>query len=149
MGIIKLNKDNVKEANELLTKLIHDEKQYDDNINLEYIVNNYYENMIDKDNCYLAFIIDNNIIMGYIYGFIQDNGNAYINKIIQLDALYIKEEYRNKGYAKLLIDSLKKWSIQKGIKNIELKVCNNNQNAINLYHQYGFKDTKTIMKLDI
>ena len=148
MNLIRANKDNVKYANELLTKLIHDEKKYDNNINEECIIDSYYESVIDKDNHYLYFAMEDNQIVGYIYGFMQDYGNVYINKVAQLDAIFVEENYRNKGIAKALINSFRDWANNKGIKHIELKVCNGNKDAINLYHRSGFKDTKTIMILD-
>ena len=43
----------------------------------------------------------------------------------------------------------KKWSRDKECKYIELKVCNGNVAAINLYKKEGFKDIKTIMSLEL
>lgn len=46
---------DVKELNNLLTLLIRDEKQYDENINEEFVVTNMYENYIeDTTRCILV-----------------------------------------------------------------------------------------------
>lgn len=50
---IKIGKASLEEARTLdyfLTKLIQDEKQYDDNIDGSFVVNSYYEYIIPNEN---------------------------------------------------------------------------------------------------
>ncbi len=146
--IEKCRVSETKEVDILLNKLILDEKQYDKNISDNVIIKNFYETKINDDNnCLLVAKIDNKVI-GYLYGFIL-NSDIDIEIKSQLDALYVEKEYRKLGVANSLINEFIKWSKQKGVKFIELKVCNENINAINLYKKYGFKDIKTIMEIEI
>lgn len=140
-------KDDIKEINNLLTNLIQDERQYDKNINKNYIVKNYYEHFLKKKNsCIIVAKDENNNILGYGFGFIMDYGNVYDNKVAQLDAVYIKPEHRKKGIARQIIQYFTEWSKNNKVSYIELKVCNNNNKAMKLYEKEGFTTDKKILK---
>lgn len=140
-------KDDIKEINNLLTDLIQDERQYDENINKNYTVEDYYEQFWEKeDSCIIVAKDENNNILGYGFGFIMNYGNVYDNKVSQLDAVYIKPEYRKKGIARQIIQYFTEWSKRNEVSYIELKVCNNNSKAIELYEKEGFLTDKRILK---
>ena len=148
--IIKVTTINeAKKANEFLTRLIHDEKQYDDNINENCIVKSFYEDRFDEENNCLLIAKKGNDIVGYLYGHIINNGDTYLIKISKLDAMFVDESNRNYKIGKRLIEAFKKWSIDKGCQSIELIVFQSNISAYNLYKQFGFKDIKSIMSLDL
>lgn len=148
----KIRKAKIEDAkiiNSFLTKLINDEKKYDDNINENCIVCKLYENLIeDTQNCILVAEVDKKII-GYLYGYIKNNGDAYINNVAQLEAMFVEKEYRKIGIGNKLITRFKKWSKEQNVKYIELKVCNNNDSAISLYKKNNFEGIKTIMSLKL
>ena len=147
--IIKCDYNYALKANELLTKLIRDEKNYDKNINDNIVVSVLYEKFYDEENVCLLGALHNDIMIGYIYGFIDEDDDSIINKICTLDALYIEEEYRRLGVAAKLINELKTWAKQKGASSIELKVLLNNENAKNLYKKHNFKNKKVILSCDL
>ena len=139
----KIEEANI--ANNFLTKLIRDEKKYDNNINENIVIKNYYENYIDRDNTCLLFPLIDNKIVGYIYGFVKNDGDTVINKIALLDALYVDIEYRKLGVATTLINEFKNWS--KDIANsIEVNVCYQNESAVKLYKKHNFIETKMTME---
>lgn len=79
--ISKAMLNEISEINKMLTDLIQDErKNYDSNINEKYKVQEFYEKLIDSDNKIILVARDNDIILGYVYGFIQDNGIFLIIK---------------------------------------------------------------------
>lgn len=136
---------DTKDANNLLTLLIRDEKQYDPSINENCVISRFYEDMISNDsNILLVAEIDNKII-GYLYGYIVDNGNTYLDKVSKLDALYITKEYRKNKIATKLINEFKSWSLNHGVKYIELQVLNDNTSAVNLYKKEGFRSFKSTL----
>lgn len=140
-------KEDIKEINSLLSDLIQDERQYDENINKDYIVKNYYEQFFGKkDSCIIVAKDENNNILGYGFGFIIDCGNVYDSKISQLDAVYIKPEYRKKGIARQIIHYFTEWSKKNKVSYIELKVCVSNSKAIELYEKEEFLTNKIILK---
>lgn len=136
---------DTKDANNLLTLLIRDEKQYDPSINENCVISRFYEDMISNDsNILLVAEIDNKII-GYLYGYIVDNGNTYLDKVSKLDALYIIKEYRKNKIATKLINEFKSWSLKNCVKYIELQVLNDNTSAVNLYKKEGFRSFKSTL----
>lgn len=116
----------------LLTKLIKSEKEFDSNINENFVVNNYYENRIGKDYNIIYVVEINNKIVGYLYGYLEEN-DSIIKKIGHLDALYIEEDYRNKGYARKLINEFRAYCTKNDVDHIEVKVFSDNIKAYNLY----------------
>lgn len=135
--IIQVKDDNLAEkCDELLTKLIEDERKYNNKINEFFIVVDYFKNVINDDNnILLCYKIDENVV-GYIFF-------KYINNIdgvgYLIDGLFVEEAYRNKGIAKSLIsEGLKRIdSIKKDF--IEIKVMANNKIAMKLYESFGFE----------
>ncbi len=148
--IRKANNDDAKKANEFLTKLIQDEKKYDKNINENCIVNNLYENFIgSENNCILIAEDNKKNTVGYLYGYLIDNGDVYIKKSTMLEAMFVDKNYRGEKIGYKLIEEFKKWSKYIKASYIELKVCNDNNSAISLYQKQGFKSVKTTMVLEI
>lgn len=66
--IVQVKDDNLAEkCDELLTKLIEDEKKYNNKINEFFIVVDYFKNVINDDNnILLCYKMDENVV-GYIF----------------------------------------------------------------------------------
>lgn len=147
--IIKCDYENAKKSNELLTKLIKDEKKYDENINENCVVSSLYEKFYDDEDVCLLVAVKEGSVIGYVYGFIENSGDAVLNKICILDALYVEEEHRRYGVGKKLINELKNWAKEKAAKHMELKVLLQNEKAKNLYKSLDFKEKKVILSCDL
>ena len=86
----------------LLTKLIQDERKYDSSIDKNFLVKDYFKNVIkNKDNILLCYEEDK-IIKGYIYlkTIIENNKKGFL-----IDGLYVDENYRNNGIATNLMET--------------------------------------------
>lgn len=140
---------DAKVLDNLLTMLIQDEKNYDNNINENFVVNNFYKTKINQDKICMFVAESNNQIIGYIYGYILDNDAVCLNIGSKLDALYIIEEYRNLGIGKRLLEEFKKWSKDNNATYIEVNVLTKNINAYNLYKRANFKEVKTTLSFEI
>lgn len=130
-------------CDELLTKLIKDESQYDKLISKDFKVHDYFKNVIkDSNNILLGYIIDNQII-GYTYlkYLANDNKKGYL-----IDGLYILENYRGQGYAKKLLKYALNLLENKSLDFIDINVLGANEKARNLYKLLGFKDFKVTMR---
>ena len=127
---------DASKCDELLTKLIHDEKQYDDYINEKFIVNNYFVNVINDDKNILLCYKENEKVIGYIYFKyqIQEDKKGYL-----IDGLYVESNYRNKGIAKSLINEGLKIAKNYNIDFIDINVMSKNKLAIKLYESFGFE----------
>lgn len=142
--------DDAKVCDKLLTKLVHSEKRYNDNINEKYIVKNWFEKMYkEKNNVIYVAKIENRII-GYIYCKIDsiENGPT-INLEAIIDGLYVEENYRHMGIATALMDSVKIWAKDNKVKLLFLNVLDGNKNAMNLYYKNGFEDFERKLKLEL
>ena len=109
LKITKSTYEDAKEVNKLLTKLIVDEKKYDENINENCVVKSLYENFYNNDDVCLLVAKEKEHIIGYIYGYVQNNGDAKIDTVSVLDALYVEQDYRRLGVGIKLIDAFKNW----------------------------------------
>lgn len=127
---------NANACDKLLTMLIQDERQYDNTLDENFVVKDYFKKVIkDNNNLLYGYFVDNKII-GYIFfKHTKDMGNVYL-----VDGMFVKEEYRRKGIAKSLIkfgmDELK----NRNIDYIDINVMANNYIAFNLYKSLGFKE---------
>lgn len=143
--IRKANVDDARDINALLTLLIRDEKKYDSNINESCVVNRLYEDIILNDGNCIFVAVNKNKIIGYLFGYILNNGDAYLEKTSKLEALYVLEDFRNNGIATKLINEFKSWSVDNGIKYMEVQVLNNNESAYKLYSKEKFMPFKSTL----
>ena len=138
-----LDEERANICDELLTKLIQDEKQYDSFIDENFIVKDYFKNVIkDKNNILLCYEEDK-IIKGYIYlkPINNDDKKGYL-----IDGLYVDLEYRNKGIANSLIEKALSIIKELDISFIDINVMANNKKAIYLYKKFGFNDFKISLR---
>lgn len=149
MVIRKADREDSSILDNMLTELIKDEMKYNNNINPDFVVNNFYENYIDDDNRSIYVALEDDIIVGYIYGYIIDTDNSDKYKTSKLDALYVLKEYRNRMIASSLIHAFKNWCTTKEIKEIQVNVLTDNIIAKNLYKKHSFKTKSETMVLNI
>ncbi len=126
--------ENIEEAkicDDLLTELIMSERKYDDNVNKSYKVDKYYTEIFDKDYNTLICASCDGIVVGFI------------------DALYVKEKYRNQGIATGLIEEFYKWCELKEIKSVEIDSFIKNKASCKLYKKFGFEITSYRMRKQI
>lgn len=153
MDIRKANYKDVKQLNWFLTLLIKDEKQYDDEIDENFVVTNMYENYIEDENRCILVAEEKQNLVGYLYGYLCEERDCTKEKstykIAKLDALYVTTNYRQKGIGNTLIKNFKKWAILKKVDGVEVNVCSKNIKAKNLYQKNDFVSMKEtlIMKL--
>ena len=138
-----INEEMAKECDILLTKLVQSERKYDKNIKENFVVTNNYVNLYNKDNNILYISCDNEKPVGFIYGYIKyEQSNFVFDSVAQIDALYVLDNYRNKGIGKKLIDKFYEWCEENNIKIVEISVFKNNTNAYNLYEKLGYEVTE-------
>lgn len=149
MLIRKAIKEDCNKLDELLTLLIRDEKQYDDSIDTSFFVIGYYENFVNDSNKCLLVALDNEEIVGYLYGYKQEKDPTSDKLEYLLDALYVINNYRNQGIGKSLINEFKKFCLENNATHINVNVCSKNITAKSLYENNNFVTTKEIMTLEL
>lgn len=142
--------DSIEEAkvcDDLLTELIMSERKYDDNVKESFRVNNYYTEIYNKDYNLLICAKNNDIIVGFIYGFLKEQaGQLSYENVGLIDALYVRDNYRKQGIATNLINEFYKWCDLKDIKYIEIGSFVENKDAYKLYKKLGFEVVSYRMK---
>ena len=133
-----LNEEEASICDDLLTQLILDEKQYDNTIDENPKVKDFYKNMIVNKDFYLLAFKEDNIIKGYLF-------LKKMDRVFFIDALYVSKNNRRKGIASSLIKEA--LSIA-GNNPIEINVLLANKEAYNLYKKFGFNDFKVTMRKD-
>lgn len=149
MTIRNAEEKDTAQLDALLTKLIRDEARFDGNLQADCEVTDNYCNRIGLEGHKLILAEENGEIVGFLYGFLYHIPGIYKAPIAILDALFIEEEHRRKGYASVLIDAFRAFAIESGAVRIELKVVSDNADALALYRKLAFAETKKYMKLEL
>ena len=139
-------KELADKCDELLTKLIQDERQYDDSIDPDFKVSNYFNNFVnDEDKVLLGYLVDNTLV-GYIYAYETVSNNI---KGLFIDGLYVETDYRNRGIAKELINEVVLEAENREAKFIDIKVMSKNDVAKHLYNSLEFNEFKVMLRKEI
>lgn len=142
--------EEAKECDKLLTLLIEDEKKYNENTKDNYKVDNWYPNLIDKDDSQLFIAVNDNETVGYIYvRIITTSDSSDIYTEASISGIYVKENFRKQGIGTKLINEAKKWCINKGVTYLKLNVLEGNSTALNLYKKLGFNDFSRILRNEL
>lgn len=115
--IKKISENEIEQTYELLLT-------YDKNITKHYDLKNYINS--DIYNVY-AYEINNKIVGIIIYTILCEEAEILL--------IFVDENYRNKGIATLLINSIE----EKNVKSILLEVSTKNDSALALYNKLNFK----------
>ncbi len=145
--IIRVSDELLAEkCDQLLTKLIQDERKYDQTIDSSFIVKDYFKNMINSEDNILLCYRENETVIGYIFlkPIINDSQKGYL-----VDGLFVEEKYRNKGIAKELINKSLNILNEKKIDFVEINVMYKNELAMKLYKEFGFEEFKVSMRKNI
>ncbi len=88
----------------------------------------------------------------YIYNILEENGNftGYFGVCIKenylfLSKLYIKKDFRHKGYGKIAFDKIKLIAKEQNKTSIQLTVNKHNTNTIKAYDKWGFKTIDAVV----
>ena len=126
-------------CDELLTKLIADERQYDKEVEEGIVVKDYFKNVITNKNNIILCYIEDDIVKGYAYFRASYN---YNEKGYIIDGLYVLDEYRNQGIATKLIKHGMDIIKQNGATFVDINALAANEIALKLYKSLGFKEFK-------
>lgn len=126
---------------ELICLEVEEELVYKDQTkpNKEFVL----ESFSDANEVYFIDV-DNDKVKGYVrihvFNFCDE---------IWIYGLYVRENYRNTGIAKSLLDESIKFAKINNKKNIKLYAYSNNVAALKLYEQYGFKEIQRLLSKDL
>lgn len=100
-----------------------------------------YKSALLKRNHIFFIAEDNNIPLGYIYGWIEKPPKSFIpNKRGYICDAYVKPKGRNKGVGKKLTSEILKFFKSKNVSWIKLGVYAKNVNSVKIWRKLGFED---------
>lgn len=107
----------------------------------------YYKNYINKTLFIFGYIENEEIVSVAAYEIIKRLPTPKINNlnsdIAYVCSIYTKEEFRNKGYSKLLLNEVIEDAKKRGLT--RFKLSSHNEIAIKMYEKFGFKSDLTAM----
>ena len=92
---------------------------------------NKVRKLLDKDDFCKLLLVDANVLIGFISIFPHDS-EEFPNLTPWYATMYVKKEYRGKGYSRILNDAILKEARKRGYKEIYLKTELNNY-----YEKFG------------
>lgn len=96
----------------------------------------------DREIICIAFM--DNIAVGYCTGLIVKS-MCYSENRADIEALYVKEEYRRRGIGAALVRHLENEAVSRGIYHFHLNTYANNIRAQSLYQKNGYSKTGEIL----
>lgn len=113
---------------------------------------NYYdiEKLISSENVHLVVATSNEEIVGSGYVRIENSGSYHKNEQNgYIGFMYVKPSFRGNRISAVVLESLKEWSKNKGLKELRLDVYNANLAAIKSYERFGFNKSLVNMRMEI
>jgi GNAT superfamily N-acetyltransferase len=106
-----------------------------------------YEHSL-KHNAYFLCLKERDDLLGWV---MIDKAFDYLtgNEVGWINDLYVKQNYRGKGYSKLLIKEAFKRFQDNGYHDVRLNVYAHNEKAMRLYAKMGFQDVSKFMKMTL
>lgn len=120
---------------------------FDDLLNEFCDFKNMHKNSLDRDGVYIAIAYENKPV-GYVFAYLKSvAGKVHKTNVVNVDSLFVDEEYRNKGIGRQLIDSVGSWAKESfGDYILELHAINNNVDSLSFYKHLGFKEVRTVFR---
>jgi len=148
VNIVEFEKEDI-ENKKIISSLMSDSLilEYGNPPNEGYLdeLLNYY---FGREDTKIFFLLDNNIFAGFIW-LIKSEDVVTSKFFTCILYLYVDENFRGKGYSKILMNKAKEYCKSIEITQLRLAVRHNNPVAIDLYNNLGYKTYKHEMLLDI
>ncbi len=151
MTNINLREAEVNDLSRLLDleqKIVDSERPYDAFIKEENAT--YYDlgSLISEPDSYLVVVESERKIIGSGYAQIRPSKSCHIHdKHCYLGFIYLEPEYRGKAIGSAILDALKDWGLNQGLRNFHLDVYAENVSAIRAYEKAGFNKVSVKMEL--
>ena len=141
--------EDCKICGAFMSKLINYEAKLDATINSDVVVEGLFENNINNKDFYFAYAVENIKPIGFVFGYLQvGKGKVRSINILNLEALFVEENYRKNGVGKQLLKSFEIWANNQydGDFQIEITYINSNKSAQKFYESLGYTPVKTILR---
>ena len=141
--------EDYKICDNFMTKLINFESMLDPMLNSGVVVNGFSRSVCGEDS-YLAYIMGKSPI-GFTFAHLKHKkGKVNARNVIEIETLYVDENYRRQGFATMLIQAIEDWCKEKyGDCCIEITTLQNNEVAKDTYSHLGYNPVRTTLRKNI
>ena len=133
---------------ELEQGIIESERPYDPFIKEKDV--SYYDipKLLSDSESIVMLMESNDGIVGCGYAQIRES-KIYVthDKHCYLGFIYLQAQYRGQALGQRILDALKEWGVDRGVRHIQLGVYSDNIGAIRAYEKAGFKKVSVMMEL--
>lgn len=132
------NENDCEVLNFLFARLLENDRLYDSNIKEELTMKGFFnKRILELDSIILVAIIDD-LVVGYIYGYIRRDNKIKIELEAYIESLYVVKEYRNNGIGTELISKLIENVKKQGVKYLFIENKVTNESAKRIYSKLNF-----------
>ena len=148
MNLREASINDLSKLLELEQKIIDSERPYHLFIKENDVTYYDLQNLISDANSYLVVMESGDEIIGSGYAQIRASKSCYTHdKHCYLGFIYLEPEYRGQSLGSKILDSLKEWGTNQGMKHFQLEVYSQNESAIRAYEKAGFNKVSVKMEL--
>ena len=151
--IVNIRKAELSDLDKLLEfeqGVIASERPFDESLKSEEITYYDLEKLITDENSQLVVAEHEGELIASGYALIKKSESfEKYDYFAYLGFMFVAPKYRRKGINKQVIDSLIKWSKNKGIIEVRLEVFDQNQSAVSAYEKLGFNKTSVKMRIEV
>lgn len=104
----------------------------------------YFTDMLNNEIVYIALAEDK--IIGYLAGCINIQHSYVTKSLVEVDNMFILEDYRKYGIGSKLMNEFKSYCIQNSIEELKVTASAKNNNAIKFYKKNGFDEFEITLK---
>lgn len=106
-----------------------------------------FTDLISKGDIQFFLKYDQDVPIGFAqcqlrYDYVEGTETSPVG---YLEGIFIKEEYRHKGYAKELLSECEKWAKEKGCKEFASDCETDNDSSFSFHMAMGFKEANRII----
>jgi len=106
--------------------------------------------LITSENIQLLVAMSNNEIVGSGYIRLENSQHYQKNPLHgYIGFMFVKPAFRGQKISAKILESLKNWGKEKGLKELRLDVYSNNPSAIKSYSRFGFNKSLVNMRMEI
>lgn len=151
--INQLNPADVNHFKRLFKKLHTYNASLDDRFALSEDWENFLDRTLEKALssheafCLVARESNTGGVCGFVLASIhQDSGMWKHREWIEIEDLYVEEDWRGTGLADHLLEEVESWASRVGHSVVQLYVTSTNERALKFYRRQGFRQTQAIMR---
>lgn len=151
----KAQKSDIEVIQKLNKKLSEKEaEEFDETINVEYTLTDdaaeWYRQRITEEDGFAMVAEDSEEVIGYAVGGIHDAEEFRdIDRLAEIESMYLEPEYRGKGIGTQFVEKLRDWAVENNADRLRAEASAGNKAGIKFYRNKGLEDYSLTLEEDL